>query len=58
MAGAIAMAAALARTTAITCPHCGQQKLVSRLRPAAFRRCARCHKTFPDPSAAKPKPRR
>ena len=38
MAGAIAMAAALARTTAITCPHCGQRKLVSRLRPAAFRR--------------------
>lgn len=58
MAGAIAMAAALAHTTSVTCPHCGQKKVVSRLRPVAFRRCARCHKTFPDPSAAKPKPRR
>ncbi len=56
--GAIAMAAALARAATITCPHCGQKKVVSRLRPAATRRCPRCHKTFPDPQAVARRQRR
>ncbi len=56
--GAIAMAAALARAATITCPHCGQKKVVSRLRPAATRRCPRCHKTVPDPQAVARRQRR
>lgn len=51
MAGPFAIAAALARTVTIRCPHCGQPKLVERNRPVAYRRCPRCHKQFPDPLA-------
>jgi DNA-directed RNA polymerase subunit RPC12/RpoP len=54
MANPIAIAAALARMTAITCPHCGNKKLVAR-KAALFRVCQRCHKQFPDPLSKKPK---
>lgn len=48
MANPIAIAAALARMTTISCPHCGHKKLVPR-KPAAHRVCPRCKKQFPDP---------
>jgi uncharacterized protein (DUF983 family) len=48
MANPIALAAALSRLTAITCPHCGKKKLVDRTLKQ-FRVCPRCHKRFPDP---------
>ena len=46
MANPIALVAALSRLTAITCPHCGEKKLVDRT-PRQFRVCPRCHKRFP-----------
>ncbi len=52
MANPIALATALSRLTAITCPWCRHQKLVER-KPAAFRVCPRCHKHFPDPLKAR-----
>lgn len=52
MANPIALAAALSRLTAITCPHCGKQKMVDRT-PKQFRVCPRCHKRFPDPKSRK-----
>jgi len=48
MANPIAIAAALSRTVAIKCPHCGFKKLVDR-KPKHHRVCTRCHKQFPDP---------
>jgi transcription elongation factor Elf1 len=59
MAGPIALAAALARTRKLTCPHCGAVKLVGK-EPRATRQCPRCKRRFADPLAAKPKlkPRR
>ena len=48
MANPFVIAAALARTFAITCPHCGFKKLVAR-RPAHHRTCPRCKRQFPDP---------
>jgi hypothetical protein len=48
MANPIALAAALSRMIAITCPYCRHKKLVER-KPAAFRRCPRCHRRFEDP---------
>jgi uncharacterized protein (DUF983 family) len=52
MANPIAIAAALARTMTITCPHCGKRKLVART-PKSHRVCPRCHRHFPDPLARK-----
>lgn len=52
MANPIALAAALSRLVAITCPYCGKQKAVDRT-PKQFRVCPRCHKRFPDPRRAK-----
>ncbi len=54
MANPFVIAAALARTVAIVCPHCGQQKLVTRV-PKDHRVCPRCHKHFPDPLATRRK---
>jgi len=54
MANPIALATALARMTAITCPHCGHKKLVPR-KPAAFRVCQSCKRQFPDPLASRRK---
>jgi hypothetical protein len=48
MASPIVIAAALARTTRITCPWCKHVKVVER-RASAFRVCPRCKKQFPDP---------
>ncbi|MBA2540315.1 MAG: hypothetical protein H0V17_11810 [Deltaproteobacteria bacterium] len=56
MANPFALATAMARLARIKCPHCGFQKLVDR-KSKAFRVCARCHKRFPDPLAAKMKKR-
>ena len=56
MAGPIALAAALARVVKIKCPYCKYEKAVARdAKPVQSRRCSRCHKTFPDPLAAKKK---
>jgi hypothetical protein len=56
MAGPIALAAALARVVTIKCPYCKCEKVVSRAaKPVQFRRCPRCHKTYPDPLAKKKK---
>lgn len=52
MANPFALAAALARTVKITCPHCGLSKAVER-KPATHRVCPRCKKHFPDPLSAK-----
>jgi transposase-like protein len=52
MANPFVLAAALARTVKITCPHCGFTKLVMR-KPVSHRVCPRCKKHFPDPVAAK-----
>jgi len=54
MANPFALAAALARLTTITCPHCGHKKRVPR-KPAAFRVCQRCKRQFPDPLAPRRK---
>jgi transposase-like protein len=54
MANPIALAAALSRLVTITCPHCGNKKVVPKRAKAfakAFRVCPRCHKQFPDPIA-------
>jgi ribosomal protein L37AE/L43A len=48
MVNPIALSVALARTVAITCPHCHKRKLVARA-PKQFRICPRCHKRFADP---------
>ncbi len=48
MAGPIALAAALAGTRKLTCPHCGHVKVVSQIRKA-YRICPRCHKRFIEP---------
>lgn len=56
MANPIAIAAALSRMVAITCPYCRHKKAVEN-KPAAHRVCPRCHKKFPDPIAAKRKRR-
>lgn len=50
MAGPIALASALSRLVTITCPWCGQKKLVAR-KPVSHRVCSRCKKHFPDPLA-------
>jgi transposase-like protein len=50
MANPIVMAAALSRFVKITCPHCGQHKLVDR-KPREYRVCPRCHRQFADPLA-------
>jgi transposase-like protein len=56
MAGPIALAAALSRIVTIKCPWCKAEKAVARTsKPVAFRKCARCHKTFPDPLKSKKK---
>lgn len=57
MANPFILAAALRRTEAIVCPHCGQKKLVEN-RPAHHRVCPRCKKQFPDPLAARAARRR
>jgi hypothetical protein len=49
---AIHLAAALSRLVLITCPHCGAKKKVER-RPVQYRTCARCHRRFDDPLAAR-----
>ncbi|CAN5915741.1 hypothetical protein BH11MYX2_BH11MYX2_22060 [soil metagenome] len=49
-----ALAAALARTRTITCPHCGAKKLVGKA-PMHHRVCPRCKKHFPDPAARRAK---
>ena len=54
MAGPIAIASALSRLARIKCPWCRHEKLVDK-KPAAFRKCARCHKQFPDPLTRKRK---
>ena len=51
MAPPFALAAALARTTTITCPYCRHRKLVMRGPAVAYRVCPKCHKHFPDPLA-------
>ena len=48
MVNPIALAAALSRTVAITCPRCHKRKLVAR-EPKQYRVCPRCHHRFPDP---------
>jgi transposase-like protein len=57
MANPFAIAAALARMQlTLTCPHCGQKKVVSRTaKPVAFRVCTRCKKQFSDPLTKKKK---
>jgi uncharacterized protein (DUF983 family) len=52
MANPFVIAAALAGTVAITCPHCGKRKLVKRV-AKTHRVCPRCHKRFPDPLASR-----
>lgn len=52
MANPIAIAAALARTVAVTCPHCGFKKLVSK-KKVAFRVCPRCKRHFTDTQGKK-----
>jgi transposase-like protein len=52
MAGPIALAYALSRVARIRCPWCKFEKVVTR-KPVAFRKCPRCHKTFPDPLKTK-----
>jgi ribosomal protein S27E len=54
LANPIALAAALSRMVAITCPHCRHKKMVLK-KPAAHRTCPVCHKQFPDPLSAKRK---
>ena len=49
MAGPFALAAALSRVRRIRCPHCGQEKAVTR--PAAYRVCPRCHRKFTERAA-------
>ena len=51
MAAPFAIAGALSRATAITCPWCKHRKLVMRDRHVAYRVCPKCHKHFPDPLA-------
>ena len=54
MAGPIALAAALSRVVKIKCPWCKFEKAIERRsKPVAFRKCPRCHKTFPDPLKAR-----
>lgn len=55
MAGPIALAAALSRVAKVKCPYCKYEKAVARNKPAAIRKCARCHKTFPDRLKSKKK---
>lgn len=57
MANPFALAAALARTASIQCPHCGLKKVVEN-KPVHHRVCPRCKKHYPDPIAAKQKKRR
>ena len=52
MANPFALAAALARTVKIVCPHCNYAKAVDR-KPVTHRVCPRCKKHFPDPVSAK-----
>ena len=54
MANPFVIAAALGRTTTITCPYCKAKKLVEK-KPAHHRVCPRCHKHFPDPLTPKAK---
>lgn len=54
MAGAIGVAALLARMVKITCPYCKSSKLVLR-EPVKFRVCSSCRKHFPDPKTKKTK---
>jgi transposase-like protein len=56
VANPIALAAALSRLVAITCPYCRRKKMVERA-PKQFRTCPHCHKRFPDP-LTRSKPRR
>lgn len=51
MANPFVLAAALARTVAIQCPHCGFKKVVER-KPVHHRVCPRCKRQFPDPISA------
>jgi len=55
MAGPIALAAVLSRVVEIKCPWCKAKKVVARNKTVGFRKCPRCHKSFPDPLAAKKK---
>lgn len=52
MAGPIALASALSRMVTVKCPWCKHEKLVAR-KPVGFRKCPRCHKTYPDPLTKK-----
>jgi len=54
MAGPIALSVALSRVVKIKCPWCKSEKVVTR-KPVAFRKCPRCHKSFPDPLSKKKK---
>jgi uncharacterized protein (DUF983 family) len=52
MANPMILGASLGRLVRITCPQCGQVKLVTRV-PNVYRICPRCHLRFADPLSAR-----